>query len=456
MSYKLGELGTWFIHDFETQNEEYFGSKASPHNPNNYVVATGYCIDGGDIQAHYFHCKEQSLAHDWIDKLAGCRYYVAHNATFEIHWMLKFYREQFINFIKNGGRIFCTQLAEYMLTHHTSTYPALEDCALKYGGTSKIDEVKILWEAGYLTADIDEALLMKYLADPEQGDVANTRRVCFAQYKLMQEQGMWDAFNVRMDSLLFNAVATFNGLHVDMGIAMQNMADQEKEIEELKSKILQLMPPTPPEFEFSFTSGFHMSAFMFGGTVKYRGKVSYDPIKYVKLDCYEIVDDDGNKHYVEVTDVLDVDYHNVTKFQRGKNKGLPKVFKVDSTEELLKWGDLTFTFDGLINLEELPTVVSDEFLGKRAQFRGVQELADGSPVYSTGKDALDVLAAHTEVAKPLKRLAALIKDTGTYYLQTDANGKKSGMLQFVEPNSIIHHTLNNTATSTGRLSGNKP
>ena len=60
-------------------------------------------------------------------------------------------------------------------------YPKLEDCSIKYGGTKKIDEVKLLWKQGILTADIDKALIVEYLADPVVGDVANTRLVCFKQ-----------------------------------------------------------------------------------------------------------------------------------------------------------------------------------------------------------------------------------------------------------------------------------
>ena len=53
-------------------------------------------------------------------------------------------------------------------------------------------------------------------------------------------------------------------------------------------------------------------------------------------------------------------------------------------------------------------------------------------------------------------LRDLTKDTYTYYLKVDEHGKQSGMLQFVEPDGIIHHRLNNCSTVTGRLSGSNP
>ena len=449
---------SFFIHDYENQNHPWYGSVASPHCPDNYIVATGYCIDGGNIKSHYFQCDEEAKAHPWINDLQDCKMYVAHNATFEIQWMLRTYPKQFLSWLNKGGKIFCTQYAEYMLSHQLEMYPKLEDCATKYGGSKKIDEVKLLWEQGVLTADIDEALLMKYLADPQVGDVANTRRVCFSQVALLKKQGMWDMFMERMDSLLFNATSTYFGLYVDMEVAQRNQAAQEIQIEQIKSSILGMLPlDLPTDFPFSFTSAYHLSAFLFGGTIQYKAKVSYDPIKYIKYDAYQLLDDTyGVNGYIAVDCWDKPTMGDVVRFKAGKNKGEPKVFKVDTADELLKWGDKQYTFQGLLDFDTLPKIVSEAYTGKRAEFRGKRTLVDDTPVYSTGKDSLDVLAAHTDVAKPLKLLAALIKDTTTYYLSKDENGKVSGMLQFVEPNGIIHHQLNNCSTITGRLSGSKP
>lgn len=455
---------TFCIIDLETNNHEWYGNGSSPHNPTNYIVAAGWCIDNQDIQSEYFPSKELALSSNWLERaLDGQQYLVAHNATFEIQWLRKFYPETLDNFFKRGGKVLCTQYMEFLLSHQQEMYPRLEDCSLKYGGTMKVDEVKLLWEAGYKTSEIDQALLMKYLADPVVGDVANTRRVCFSQIPLLQQQGMWDMVQIRMDSLLFNAYATYFGLYVDLEVAKKNQAEQEARILEIKESILKLLPDDlPSELEFSFTSPYHMSAFLFGGTVQYKAKVSYEPKKYEQVEAYEVLTPEwfgGIKDYVRVDRWLEITSQEdfvLTTFKAGKNKGLPKVFKIDSDVEKLKWGDKTYTFKGLINLYELPKHVQDQYLGKRAEFSGKRNLVCGTPVYSTSGDSLDVLATYTDAAKPLKELKALEKDTGTYYLRTDDSGKQSGMLQYVEPDGIIHHRLNNCSTVTGRLSGSNP
>ena len=455
----------WVINDLETQNHPWYGAVGSPHNPDNYVVATGWCIDNEPVQHKYFNSKEEADSSDWLESiLQGQQMYVAHNLTYELHWLLSRHYNVIMKWIKEGGRFFCTQYAEFLLSNQINQYPTLEECAVKYRdeGMSehdvrKLDEVKILWEQGVLTADIDKKLLLSYLCDDTHGDIANTRRVCFKQVAELKRRGMWQMFQVRMDSLLFNAVATFNGLFVNEPVARKNLAEQLQAIEELQAEILKQVPTDlPEELEFSYTSGYHLSALLFGGAITYRKQVPYDPPKFEKVNSYKMED---TGEYISVHSYLnhltDHDFPLVT-YKSGKNKGLPKEFLVDSDVPKTKWGEGTYVFDGLVDLEKLPKHVSEQYLGKRAEFRGKRTLVCGTPVYSTSGDSLDVLAKFSTAAKPISLLKTLQKDTGTYYLMEKANGTQSGMLQYVEPSSIIHHQLNNCSTITGRLSSSKP
>lgn len=463
----------WVVNDLETQNHPWYGAVGSPHNPDNYVVATGWCIDNEPVQHKYFNNKEEADSSDWLESiLQGQQMYVAHNLTYELHWLLSRHYNVIMKWIKEGGRFYCTQYAEFLLSNQTNQYPTLEECAVKYRdeGMSehdvrKLDEVKILWEQGVLTADIDKKLLLSYLCDDTHGDIANTRRVCFKQVSELKRRGMWQMFQVRMDSLLFNAVATFNGLYVNEPVARKNLAEQLQAIEELQAEILKQVPTDlPEELEFSYTSGYHLSALLFGGAITYRKKVSYEPKKYEKVNAYELADGNEQGDYIPITSLPDLPVDqlegyvgaNFTRYKSGKNKGIPKEFLIDSDVEKLKWGEDTYVFNGLVDLEKLPKHVSEQYLGKRAEFRGKRTLVCGTPVYSTSGDSLDVLAKFSTAAKPISLLKTLQKDTGTYYLMEKANGTQSGMLQYVEPSSIIHHQLNSCATITGRLSSSRP
>ena len=122
---------TWCVLDLETQNHEYYGSLASPHHPQNYIVAAAFAHDDAEVQSWYFNSAEEAASSDWLQAaLADQKVLVAHNATFEIHWLLKTYPVTFLNWLKQGGRIFCTQYAEYLLSNQQELYPSLEDCSL--------------------------------------------------------------------------------------------------------------------------------------------------------------------------------------------------------------------------------------------------------------------------------------------------------------------------------------
>lgn len=463
--------------DLETENHEYYGTKASPYCPLNYVVESAWRYDvalpDGTTQVLptewvRFSSREEFLASNgnWCPIPETCWLIVAHNAAYEISWFLQFHREAFEAFLRRGGRVWCTMHGEYLVTDQQSLYPSLDETAPKYGGTHKVDGVKILWEQGVLTSQIDPMLLHDYLVN---GDIPNTALCFYGQYAKFTERGQFPLVWERMDAMLSFAYCEWFGLWVDMPTAKVNQAEQEKRIAELKTELEKLLPELPETLEFNWGSNFHMSALIYGGPVKYRRRVSYDPIKYEKEDYYYFgtrrvpaahVDEKGIEFYEEYFD------SNVVRFKSGKNKGLPKVYREDTDVEKLKWEDDLFYFPGCISINELPGHIAEKY-GDRGEFRGAQTLPDGSPVYSTSGDAMKGLAAQGfAAAKLVNELAGLEKDTGTYYLRKeydkDGNVKKqSGMLQYVIPmqedgSGIIHHRLNTCATVTTRLSSGNP
>lgn len=464
--------------DLETENHEYYGSKASPYCPDNYVVESAWRIDTtqadgtttvGPTQSVRFNSRADFLAGN--SAAEGCRWFhipedcwliVAHNAAYEISWFLTYQRQQFEAFLKRGGRVFCTMHGEYIASDFQSMYPSLDETAPKYGGTHKVDGVKILWEQGVLTSQIDPMLLHDYLVN---GDIPNTALCFYGQCATFAQRNQMQYVWERMDALLAWAYCEWFGLFVNMPIARKNQEEQEQRILEIKNELQQYIPKDLPEtLDFNFGSDFHMSALVYGGPIKYRKKVPYDPPQYVKCDAYLVQGTDGTFVPCDSTDVSGP--HNYVTYKAGKNKGLPKVFRVDTDEEKLKWEDDLYFCPGLVNIQELPEVLREKY-AERGEFRQARCLQDGTPIYSTSTDAMEALARHGfEFCRLVNELGALEKDTGTYYLRTEYNEdgsvkKTSGMLQYVIPQNsdgsgIIHHRLNTCATVTGRLSGSNP
>ncbi|UZN24296.1 DNA-directed DNA polymerase [Klebsiella phage pKP-M186-2.2] len=465
--------------DLETENHEYYGSKASPHCPDNYVVESAWRIDTaqadgtttvGATQSVRFNSRADFL--EGNSATEGCRWFhipedcwliVAHNAAYEISWFLTYQRQQFEAFLKRGGRVFCTMHGEYIASDFQSMYPSLDETAPKYGGTHKVDGVKILWEQGVLTSQIDPMLLHDYLVN---GDIPNTALCFYGQCATFTQRNQMQYVWERMDALLAWAYCEWFGLFVNMPIARKNQEEQEQRIREIKQELQQYIPKDLPEtLDFNFGSDFHMSALVYGGPIKYRKKVPYDPPQYVKYDAY-LADVNGTLQYIDVSDWQPEWTYPRTLYKSGKNKGLPKVFRLDTEEEKLKWEDDLYFCPGLVDIQELPEVIREKY-AERGEFRQARTLQDGTPVYSTSTDAMEALARQGfEFCKLVNELGALEKDTGTYYLRTEYNEdgsvkKLSGMLQYVIPQSpdgsgIIHHRLNTCSTVTGRLSGSNP
>lgn len=463
--------------DLETENHPWYGNVASAFNPDNYIVAPGWRIDTVDdagavhvgiTQWKYFSSKEEADAGaGWFDMLndPAVRVLVCHNAQFEIKWFLSKYRAVLEGFLKRGGRIACTALAEYLLSHQQNLYPALDETAVNHGGTHKVDGVKILWEQGALTSQIDKDLLIEYLAGPS-GDIDNTATAFYSQQAQLAAAGMSSMYWERCDALLAFAYCEWFGLYVNREVAERNLAAQEAEIAELQKQLKELLPKDlPEEVEFNWGSDYHMSALVYGGPLKYRHKVPYDPPQYVKADFYEFTDPVcGARTFIPVdsADIDEITLANITRFKSGKNKGQKKVFREDTDEEKLKWEDTSVQLPGLVNLDRLPDGVKEKYVGKRAEFRGARTLCDGvTPVYSTSTDALKGLKNFVPEVALMVKLASLEKDTGTYYLRTEYNAdgsvkKVKGMMQYIGPDSIVHHSLNVTATVTTRLSSSNP
>lgn len=461
------------ILDLETNNHPYYGAVASPRHPDNYVVMTGYAIEdtpfSGEITGSIYHSKEE--ASDWLNIPDDVSLIVAHNAPYEMDWFLAQQREKFLKFLQRGGRVFCTAYAHYLLSNQQDTYPSLDTIAPLYGGTPKVDGVKLLWAQGILTADIDKDLLSEYLYGPE-GDIANTRTVFWSQVKQLQDRDMWDMALERMEGMLFCAFAMDSGLYVDKENAYRRLEEHTAELTELQKSFAEYRKNFPAECVFKESSDYHMSAWLFGGPVKYPARVprtdNEGGIIYEKLDCFKFGDTlvcNQPELTPEQFEWAVRTYGNVDKFLRGKNAGQPKIHKAAGPNPQMKNGELIYEAPGIVDLKLLPKEVLEEFEGS---FTGKRTLADDSPVYSTGADCLKMLAVRPELPEDVKvvlngllKFAMLDKDIGTYYLRQEFDDegnvtKQSGMLQYLTEKNIVHHNLNMTSTVTTRLSSNRP
>lgn len=435
--------GRYCVVDVETTTRSNYRRKGNPFEPENFIVACGW-KKRHDEQNQYWYSRTPVARAFGID-LSDVDVLVGFNFKYDL---LYSWRDPTLQeFFRRGGRIWCCQLAEYLLMaqRESAHMAALNDVAPKYGGTTKIDAVAELWKQGVHTQDIHEDLLLEYLIgkDRHGGDIGNTERVYLGQVAAAQKLGMYEALKLRMDALCCTTEMEYNGIKIDVETARSQLRALMKERAEVQTRLnTQLPADLPPEIDFKWSSQWNLSPLLYGGGIKYRRRGP-------------ILDDAGNP--VRKKDkalaysvrgewvIADTPPDGCDKFVSGKKRGEPKTKWIEVPGEVkMKWHEHVYVFPGIVTPDE--------------SWKTSQNSADGRPLYSCGKDNLITLETKYKVpfCKDLARAAALDKEIGTYYAVKDESGVWSGMLTCVMKDHFIHHKLNHTSTVTSRLSSSDP
>ena len=461
----------YLILDEETQIYQRFKRKANPFLPENYIVARGWKVEG-DLRcsAAFFDSAEEV---EQIDIPDDVDVIVAHNAKFELMYEMRFSPDSLHAFFKRGGKIWCTQYAEYLLNAQQQKYHmvSLDKVAPTYGGRVKIDGMKELWDAGVQTSDIDRDLVLDYLIGTEEegrnsGDIGNTELIYLGQLKAAKELGMLKAIELRMDGLCATAEMEYRGLKIDVARAKKDLALRTAELTEAEEELSQYLEDIPEHLEFNWNSPVHKSAIIYGGTIKYEKQDTYVDEKTGKL-ARKVETYKWPLFDKEPVDPAECEPVNPDEYQEGlclklkrksdgkvqdcnlggKNKGAPKFRNVKG------WGELKVKYQDFFH--EMPgyTVGDGDWLSSLTD--GV-----GGPVYSTSSNTIDRVSkrgSNIPFLKALGTVNRLSKEIGTYYVKVDKKGEKKGMLTCVQPwDHMIHHKLNHTSTVTSRLSSSDP
>jgi len=436
----VSDLLPYVTFDLETTTYTSYGRKANPFDARNYIVLAGWKAAGarwGESKRH--ESIEESRGSSWFrDMLKTTKLLVGFNIKFDIHHAVVQSQENYdawVEWVASGGQIFDCQLAEYLLEGMGPQvqYASLDETAPKYGGNVKVDEVKELWNAGVNTDEIDPDLLERYLVGNtetgEEGDLGNTELIFRGQLARARKHGQLKSLLLNMGSLLYTIEAEYQGMATDYELGCEIATELEEELVTLKDELVGFLPTDIP-FEFNWGSRRQLSALIFGGSVPYKKRVP-------------IFDDDGNPTYAQKTveePVLDEAGEQVY-YKSGKKAGEPKTKKV-------KVNDL-----------DKPKSRLEDFLYEFPGFTEPDPEWEGATpgVYSTNSEVMDALGERDiPFLKALSRHAAVTKDLGTYFITEDGKGGKKGMLTLVHEDGVIHHSLNHTATVTGRFSSTKP
>jgi DNA polymerase-1 len=437
-------VSKYLVFDLETENNHSYKRFASPFDQKNWVVARGWKKQGdGHCSWSYHPANDRSTYLDIDDEVSLL---VGFNIKFDLLWEMAQGNPTLTKFFKRGGKIWDGQYAEYLLRGQTkdSHMVSMDQIIENYGGRLKIDEVKLLWEQGTLTSQIQEQLLIDYLVGSEDegrnsGDIGNTELIFLGQIKQAQAQGQIKMLQDRMDGLLSTTDMEFRGLKVNVQEAGKRLKVLQADLASAEQELSSYVPEIP--FEFNWGSLHHKSAIIFGGAVKYQLRVGYDdpetglPARY-KAYRQEFVQADGSTH----PENLGVQYRS------GNRQGEYKTKKVEIPGELkIKWQDFLWEFPRQTEPQD--------------SWKGALKDGHDNPIYSTNSEVVEELSLRNiPFLKAMARKQSLDKEIGTYYVKFDPKtGEASGMLTCVQKHDhIIHHKLNHVNTVTSRLSSNDP
>lgn len=460
---------TYAIVDLETTIHTSYKRKANPFDERNWVVMSGYKRKEDPLPIGVRHGPDKQ-DHLWfVDLLTQhTKFIVGHNIKFDLLYLLKSpsVYTAWQRWVAQGGLVWDTQLAEYLLDGQlqASHMLSLEEVSIRYGGDTKVDEVKKLWEAGVPTEEIDPDLLARYLlgetlpnGERREGDIGNTERVFLGQVEKAKARGQSRSILLNMGALLATIEMERNGMYVNVPLGRELADKLAAKLADTQARLNSYLPSDLP-FQFNWNSRHHLSPLIFGGQIKYErrqydlkdGRTTwYSPDEKPNArELFAYAQKDEVHRYtkggllvapVNWSDYKDEDWD---RFGSGKNKGEIKTKKVkvdDYTKPKSRMAACHYEFPGYTKPEP-------------------EWASSTEGLYSVSSDVIEVLGNRgIPFLKDLASLKAMDKDLGTYFIKWDESKQThTGMLTLVQPDSIIHHSLNHTSTVTGRLSSSNP
>lgn len=365
--------------DVETTVKSDIGtSKASAFHPKNRIVAIGGATLKDIPFKNRYDCMYYRSNPDKTHIRTSVKRLIGHNIKFDLHHIRKMLVDESMDRYFNLN-VWDTQIVEYILSGQQDKFPALNDVAPRYGGTTKIDEVKELWDSGVQTEDIDEDLLTEYL----EGDVHNTEIIAVAQMQECIDRGILGFVESQMDAVFAVADIEFNGMHIDVQKLASLKQSLSNKLNTLDHEIFVGISAAHPELAghedlINISSPSVLSKLLFGGYLKYKRKELVGKYK------------NGNDKYKQVE-------HTITLFP---------LYRYNP-----EWRTKTSISTSDSVLEEL---AKTDTLG---------------------------------IAKRLQKYRGIAKELSTYVIS---------LSELIYPDGMIHGSLHQCSTSTGRLSSMQP
>lgn len=229
-------------------------NKGNPFDARNKLVCYSYAMQdksGTERIDNYTNVSIVDLI-TWADLIVGF------NFKFDLHWLIK----SGLSTLRSK-QIWDVQIAEFILSHQTNRFPSLNETCEKYGLELKQDKVKEYWDNGVQTDEIPWDVLEEYATK----DAELTLACYHAQRKHMSPAQIRLCYLMCQDLQILQEMEA-KGIPFDEKLCDTRSKEVDDKISTLNGKLAAIYPTVP----INFGSNDHLSAFLYGGTVKEDGK----------------------------------------------------------------------------------------------------------------------------------------------------------------------------------------
>ncbi len=232
-------MQNWIVVDAENTT----WSKGDPYDLRNFNV----CWSWWDYQGTH------GVSFEGPPDLKDYNLLIGFNLAYDLAWLWK------KGIDTTHLRFYCCQVAEYLLTNQTQTYPSLDSTALKYLNRQKLDVVKTeYWDKGINTDQIPKPILAEYA----QLDSELTAGIYLKQQEIIPDSKR-TLISLAMQDMVVLAEIRANGSRYDVDLSKKRAQELDEEITAIQ-RSLDLFHSLGA---FNWASGDHVSALLYGGTI---------------------------------------------------------------------------------------------------------------------------------------------------------------------------------------------
>lgn len=191
---------------------------------------------------------------------------IGFNLKFDIHWLRRYIDDLVL------PDVWDCQLAEFILSHQSNTYPSLDKSLDRVGLAPKLDVVRVeYWDRGIDTPEIPWDILAEY----QKQDVVQTSELYKKQKETFEagDPRLYEMFKLQCKDLLILEDMEFQGMLLDTQLANQKAEELESRINSIMAEIGKLA-----DERINWGSSDHVSVYLYGGTIPFKVRVATERV----------------------------------------------------------------------------------------------------------------------------------------------------------------------------------